>query len=389
MAAHLWKRPDRGSYYLVEGEYCRSLKTRSKGEAEFKLREYIKGKFKPGRQVTVREYYETWIETKREPIVRKSAIRDYRQHFTTSILGHFGQVRLQELSVRHLHDARNKMLSSGLGPKTCRNIIDATFRAMWRDAMEADVVQHNPFALLKWPRRAKSRPDPFAPEERAKILAYCANTDGFYYPWLLTLFYTGMRPSEASALRWGDVCMDTATISISKSRYMGSEGLTKTAGSDRTIGVYDFVVTALRALKSANFGSDYVFINKYGRPINAKKWGEHYWRELVDGAKVRYRKFYATRHTFITEMVRSKRNLKEIADYCGTSVAMIEQNYCGRLSLSLPPTVFQPPAIRPHGNQLDNMVAGPGFEFVPGSATKWEDSLSSQKIKNGRKRRSA
>jgi integrase len=123
---------------------------------------------------------------------------------------------------------------------------------MLKSAMQEGLMSHNPCALLEWPRQHKFRPDPFTPEERLKILAHCAENHAFYYPCVLTLFYTGMRPSEASALTWADVDLEAGTISISKSRYMGVEGPTKTAGSDRTIGCYDFVIAALRSLQSAN-----------------------------------------------------------------------------------------------------------------------------------------
>jgi integrase len=73
-------------------------------------------------------------------------------------------------------------------------------------------------------------------------------------------------------------------------------------------------------------------------------------------------KFYATRHTFITEMVKAGKNLKAVADYCGTSVAMIEAGYCGVLSLNLDQTVLQPVPRK----YLEKMVAGPGFE--PGTS---------------------
>jgi hypothetical protein len=68
-------------------------------------------------------------------------------------------------------------------------------------------------------------------------------------------------------------------------------------------------------------------------------------------------------------MVKSGRNLKAIADYCGTSAQMIEANYCGRLTLNLNPTVFQPPASEfqksPYKSGQE-VVAGPGFE--PGTS---------------------
>jgi integrase len=49
------------------------------------------------------------------------------------------------------------------------------------------------------------RPNPFTEEERGKILKHFRDKIPFYYPFAYTLFFTGMRPSEALALRWGDI----------------------------------------------------------------------------------------------------------------------------------------------------------------------------------------
>jgi integrase len=47
-----------------------------------------------------------------------------------------------------------------------------------------------------------------------------------------------MRPSEALALRWEDIDLRHGFLSISKSRYMGTENGTKTAASERGRFVY-------------------------------------------------------------------------------------------------------------------------------------------------------
>jgi len=46
---------------------------------------------------------------------------------------------------------------------------------------------------------------------------------------------------------------------------------------------------------------------------------------------IRPRKFYATRHTFISASLEAGYNIKRLADYCGTSVEMIERHYAGYL----------------------------------------------------------
>jgi hypothetical protein len=66
---------------------------------------------------------------------------------------------------------------------------------------------------------------------------------------------------------------------------------------------------------------------KNGGPIDQSEFAKTHWRAALRVAGVKPRKFYATRHTFISLTVTKTRNLKALADYCGTSVAMIEQHY--------------------------------------------------------------
>jgi hypothetical protein len=48
---------------------------------------------------------------------------------------------------------------------------------------------------------------------------------------------------------------------------------------------------------------------------------------LLRACEIRPRKFYATRHTFISAALTAGLNVKFIAEYTGTSLAMIEQHY--------------------------------------------------------------
>ena len=96
----------------------------------------------------------------------------------------------------------------------------------------------------------------------------------------------------------------------------------------------------------------------------SKKWAEHFWKAPLKTLGIRHRKFYACRHTTITELVKAGHNLKAIADYVGTSVAMIEANYCARQGLGIAQI-----AQNSHSGDskyAEKLVAGPGFE--PGTS---------------------
>jgi integrase len=85
---------------------------------------------------------------------------------------------------------------------------------MVRDARDIDgLITSDPFAAVQWPDKEIRRRDAFTKEDRDKILDYFRSNEPFYYLFILTMFWTGMRPSECTALRVGDVDLKNGTIS--------------------------------------------------------------------------------------------------------------------------------------------------------------------------------
>jgi len=327
---------------------------------------------------TVERYFEEWIQRKKPPFVRKSLERDYRQHFNCNILPQFKDILLPEVKRETLEDFRIYLSEErGLSLKSCRNIIDGSFRAMLRDA-RADYPKHlskDPFAALKWPRAVQTEPDPFTEQERDRILAHYHKKSPFYYPFIYMLFWTGMRPSEATALRWGNVDLETGTATVTRSRHLGEENAPKTEGSRRTIRLLPTVVELLTASKPLRITeSDYVFTNTEGGPIDADQWRKDYWYKALRAISIRERKFYATRHTYISVALSVGVNIKWLAEQCGTSVAMIEKHYGryirddgdaplralqGTKTETFPETFSDYPP-----NSLNSLVSPTGFEPV-------------------------
>jgi integrase len=302
---------------------------------------------------TIGEYFRAWILRKTPPVVRPGLERDYRDHFRIYILPKFEDTLIAELTPALLEAFRTYLLTEykartatgRLSLKSVKNIIDSSFRAMIRDARTVDyLIDKDHFEALIWPRKPLNKPDPFDEEERDKVTAYFREKIPFYYPLAYTLFFTGMRPSEALALTWGDVGLRRGEISIEKSLYLGAEAGTKTPGSERVIKIHPRVVDVLRQAKPLHVTeSSYVFKNEEGRPVDFHTWrgkvsgrvqkssGEKtphgVWYRALRGAGVRARKPYCTRHTFISVGLTHGVKIKWLAEYCGTSVAMIEKHY--------------------------------------------------------------
>ena len=73
--------------------------------------------------------------------------------------------------------------------------------------------------------------------------------------------------------------------------------------------------------------NDYVLQDAMGKPLDAAQWRKRHWNKALRAKEIRPRKFYATRHTYISVALSHGVNIKWLAEQCGTSVEMIERNY--------------------------------------------------------------
>ena len=280
--------------------------------------------------LTVQKFYEEWIEKKKPPFVRLSLQRDYQQNFKKDILPFMGDMELNASPSDTLENFRIYLVDErGLALKTAKNIIDGSLKAMLRDAGRR--VERNPFHDLPanwWPRLPQKDPDPYTEQERDKILAYYRNNRPYWaYVFVYFRFYTGTRPSEAVALKWGSVDLLGGKATISLSRHLGEENATKTRASRRTITLLPNVVELLKSVMPLRVEpNSYVLTDGQGKPIEQGEFGRAF-QGVLRVLKIRPRPFYNIRHTFISVALTIGCNQKWIAEQTGTSIAMIQDHY--------------------------------------------------------------
>ncbi len=240
---------------------------------------------------------------------------------------------------------------------------------MFRDArveIGGDLEGKDPFIDVRWPKVKHEPPYPLTAEEKEQILEAFLEHEPFYYPFVRFQFDTGARPSESVALTWADINVETRTARINKSRYMGEDSdHPKTTKSGRTLTISRALMDVIETLRHPwSSDADKVFLNKHGEPLNAAFFRLDYWDRILTALEIPKRKFYATRHTFITEMVRRGINLKEIGDYVGTSVAMIEQHYSAKLELDPDKNEARQVFAKSPAKPLNSLASPTGFEPV-------------------------
>jgi integrase len=123
-----------------------------------------------------------------------------------------------------------------------------------------------------------------------------------------------LRRGEIAGLRWGDVDLESKTLSIVNNRVMAGgrsvENDPKSMASRRTLPLPDRLVSVLRSAK-ARYSAErlalgggafgYVVSNEAGEPYSPAVLSR-YWRDAVKAAGVRHIKLHAARHTCATLM---------------------------------------------------------------------------------------
>jgi integrase len=245
-------------------------------------------------------------------------------------------------------------LVANLTPNTTKRVL-TNLCACCDWAVESGLITSNPFqgmaAKIQLPKAERGEEydiDCFSRAERDIIIEAFEESKHYRYyaPLVKTLFFTGMRPSEAIALQWkhiGDKFIAIAqSITISENGHKLKDGL-KTQ-EQRRFSINDQLRNILNSIRPENAkDSDFIFLSKTGKFIDFGDFLNHAWRgyknrhgrfiegivtRLVREGKVeRYRRPYQCRHTFISLCLESGIDSKDISGWTGNSSETIYRYY--------------------------------------------------------------
>lgn len=298
------------------------------------------------------EYVKRWW-TAMKPGMSDSKIRDYTNILNTHALPYFGDMPFSALTsvemkkfIAHLQGKRNR-LGKPLSAKRIRNIM-IPVRVIIRDAVDEYgwANFHDPFANLKLPRVPKFRVRPFTTDEWKVLLSHLPP---WYRPYFDFAVMTGLRPSEQVALKWPAV--DGDFLHIELSRVAGREKTElKTEESQRIIELRPSTkrVLDLQREVAGAFGSEYVFVNTEGNPMNQFTLYTH-WEKAMKKSGLDHRRMYETRHTFASWALAAGELPEWVARTLGhVDTSMVYRTY-GR---------YIPNLTRQDGSALENLYAG-------------------------------
>jgi integrase len=320
-------------------EYLRWFPDGSKAFAFATAREKSSDRTYPPASRGIAQHYAEWIDWKRSERVRKSRLRDYANHFARYILPALGDTPIEELSLAHLRDLQLALRKRPLAEKTVKNVILGSLKALVRDARRDGYEISVTFSDLEWAEILEDDPDPFDEDERDRLLDYFRRKSwkvgGFderrphhaYFAFLFTAFFTGCRPSELAALRVGDVDLARGTLRIRRSRHLGVESTPKTRTANRLVRLTQGNIPVLEPLVGLNSrADDHLFRNVHGEPVDASNFAELF-RRAQRALGIRLRKFYATKHTYVSLALTRGVNLAWLSEQTGVAATTLLKHY--------------------------------------------------------------
>ena len=212
--------------------------------------------------MSVGEYLEHWLTVDIERrVARKTAIR-HRQIVQRQIIPRIGGVPVRKLTPTHIEafeaqlqqdgHVKGRKASQGLTAQTVLHVHRTLSQAL-AHAVNAGVLFKNPAEQVKPPRPLRKEIAILSKPEIATLLRASEGTP-LYLPVLITVT-TGVRRGELLALRWSDIGLKAARLTVNQSleRLAGKTTLKppKTSGSHRTITLPALTVEALRDHRSA------------------------------------------------------------------------------------------------------------------------------------------
>jgi integrase len=285
---------------------------------------------------TLGTFAATWVEEHRSGW--KDSTREQYDHVITRWLRPaFGQVRVSDLSEARVRQFIAGLQDAGLSPRRL-NYVVLVLKMIVRVAVRRRLLRDDPLAGIRPLREPRTEVDPFSPEEVDAFLQVCPT---YWRPYFTVAFWTGARPGELFALKWGDVDFVAGRFRIRAGRYRGVEGTPKTASSVRDVDMLPAVIDAFQTQRAAQAaarlqrgqglpepGQDYVFTTPAGQCLDIGALRTRVWTRTLARAGLRRRNLYQTRHTFASNALAAGEAPSWVAAMLGhTTPEMLFQVY--------------------------------------------------------------
>jgi integrase len=315
----------------------------TKREAQAELNRLLnrrdEGTYVDPTKMSVAEYLEHWLTVDIERRVATKTAARHRGIVRHQLVPKLGHIPMRKLTAVHIEAAEADLQKQGYvkGRKAGQALTAQTVLHVHRTlsqalahAVKTGVLFKNPASQVRPPRPQSQEIAILSKAEVATILrdAMALGTHSLYLP-ILVAVTTGIRRGELLGLRWSDIDLKVARLTINQSleRLQGKTVFKapKTRNSRRTITLPALTVEALAKHKLAqaeerlSFGlgkPELVFAHADGSPLDPDSLTKAF-DKLIRAAGVRRITFHGLRHTHISHQLMDGVHVKVVSERAG------------------------------------------------------------------------
>lgn len=266
---------------------------------------------------TLGSYLDHWLEAAAKPRLRPRTFEEYMKQLERYVRPKLGLLKLNKVTPLAIQALYREMLERGLSARTVR-LTHAILRNALKQAVRWQLLPFNPADAVDLPRQQRREMRAMTEDEVDRFVEASDHSD--WHILFMLLLTTGLRPSEAIALKWQDVDLANAQLRVQRTvkRVKGKWCFepTKTKRSNRSIDLPSGTVALLANLPM----DDELVFHRNGEPIHIRKIIENHFKPTLKRAGLPQTiRFYDLRHTHATLLLRADEHPKKVAERLGHS----------------------------------------------------------------------
>lgn len=314
---------------------------------------------------TLGEYLPQWLS--RSGHLRPSTVATYVGHLANYLVPLLGDLSVRRLSAADVEALHHGLSAAGVSTALARRV-HATLSSALSAAVDDGLLAVNPARKVRLPQATRYQPVVWSAGQASLFLSQTVD-DELAGLWRLAIV-CGLRRGELLGLRWADIELDAATVTITTTRVaVGSEvveGPPKTPRARRVLPLDATTVEVLRrhrwhrqqlpAVAAGTHGL--VFTDDDGQPLNPA-WVSRRFTLLASRMQLPLIRFHDLRHTSATLGLAAGESLKEVSARLGHSSIVVTAD-----------TYLTPPAAlaRAATNRLATLLHSPEVRDAKGAA---------------------
>lgn len=294
-------------------------------EAEQRLSKYLadngasieKAAAEKANRKTVLDTFNLWFPLYRTTVKESTAAKTL-QKFENHILPVFGDYYISRLPVDKVQD----FVTALAGQIASYDKVVAYFKKLIKFAKVQGYTDNNPFDKVVMPnikRKAKHRKNYYDKDELLEFLKAARKTNLRTYTYFLILGSTGLRRSEALALKWSDIDFKNNILTVNRTVALGLDNrqilqAPKTPKSRRAVPISDHLKDTLLAFKKERakqgihrqyiFGS---FQDEPPYPARVYSWQKKVYEQAPG---LRHITIHGFRHSFASLLIEQDKSIK-------------------------------------------------------------------------------